>query len=108
MQRQRLSLVAVHELEYEIDRLDADEAPALTVADRERLISLGQDLVRAWESPSTTPETRKKIIRTVISEIIVDIVGDKPGAGRALAGRRPYEHDCEAQPRRPDAMDHRY
>jgi excisionase family DNA binding protein len=33
-------------------------------------------LVRAWESPSTTPETRKKIIRTVISEIIVDIVGD--------------------------------
>lgn len=69
-------LVAVRELEYEIDRLDADEAPALTVADRERLISLGQDLVRAWESPSTTPETRKKIIRTVISEIIVDIVGD--------------------------------
>jgi excisionase family DNA binding protein len=69
-------LVAVRELEYEIDRLDADEATALTVADRERLISLGQDLVRAWESPSTTPETRKKIIRTVISEIIVDIVGD--------------------------------
>ena len=69
-------LVAVRELEFEIDRLDADEAPALTVADRERLISLGQDLVRAWESPSTTPETRKKIIRTVIYEIIVDIVGD--------------------------------
>jgi hypothetical protein len=33
-------------------------------------------LVRAWESPGTTPETRKKIIRTVVSEIIVDIVGD--------------------------------
>ena len=53
------------------------KAPALTDADRERLMALGQDLARAWESPGTTPETRKKIIRTVISEIIVDIVGDK-------------------------------
>jgi len=69
-------LVAVRDLELEIDRLDADEAPALTVADRERLMALGRDLLRAWESPGTTPETRKKIIRTVISEIIVDIVGD--------------------------------
>ena len=69
-------LVAVRDLELEIDRLDADEAPALTEADRERLMALGQDLARAWESPGTTPETRKKIIRTVISEIIVDIVGD--------------------------------
>jgi DNA invertase Pin-like site-specific DNA recombinase len=69
-------LIAVRDLECEIDRLDADEVPALTVADRERLMALGQDLVRAWESPGTTPETRKKIIRTVISEIIVDIAGD--------------------------------
>jgi excisionase family DNA binding protein len=69
-------LVAVRDLELEVDRLDADKAPALTVTDRERLMVLGQDLVRAWESPGTTPETRKKIIRTVISEIIVDIVGD--------------------------------
>jgi hypothetical protein len=69
-------LVAIRDLELEIDRLDADEAPALTVADRERLMALGRDLLRAWESPGTTPETRKKIIRTVISEIIVDIVGD--------------------------------
>ncbi len=69
-------LAAVRDLELEIDRLDADEAPALSVADRERLMTLGRDLLRAWESPSTTPETRKKIIRTVISEIIVDIVGD--------------------------------
>ncbi len=69
-------LVAVRDLELEIDRLDADKTPALTAADRERLMALGQDLVRAWESPGTTPETRKKIIRTVISEIIVDVVGD--------------------------------
>src|SRR5216684_745768 len=69
-------LVAVRDLELEIDRLDADQAPALTESDRERLMALGQDLVRAWGSYGTTAETRKKIIRTVISEIIVDIVGD--------------------------------
>jgi hypothetical protein len=39
-------------------------------------MALGQDLVQAWESPSATSETRKKIIRAVISEIIVDILGD--------------------------------
>jgi hypothetical protein len=69
-------LIAVRELEFEIDRLDADSVPALTEADRARLMALGQDLARAWDSPGVTPETRKKIIRTIISEIIVDIVGD--------------------------------
>jgi excisionase family DNA binding protein len=69
-------LAAVRDLELEIDRLDADKAPALSEADRDRLMTLGQDLVRAWESPGATPETRKKIIRTVIAEIIVDVVGD--------------------------------
>lgn len=67
-------LAAVRDLELEIDRLDADKAPALTEADRERLMALGQDLIGAWESPGATPETRKKIIRTVIAEIIVDVV----------------------------------
>jgi hypothetical protein len=69
-------LVAVRNLEAEIGRLDADKEPILTDADRERLMALGRDLVQAWESPGATSETRKKIIRTVISEIIVDIIGD--------------------------------
>ena len=70
-------LIAVRDLELEIERLDADEAPALSEADRARLIGLGQDLARAWDSPGATPQTRKKIIRTVITEIIVDAVGDR-------------------------------
>jgi len=69
-------LVAARDLELEIEQLDAGWEPDLTTADRERLMALGRDLVRAWESPGTTPETRKKIIRTVVSEIIVDIVDD--------------------------------
>jgi excisionase family DNA binding protein len=69
-------LLAVRDLELEIDQLDANTAPVLTEPTRERLMALGQDLARAWESPGTAAETRKKIIRTVISEIVVDAVGD--------------------------------
>jgi hypothetical protein len=69
-------LMVVRAVEAEIDRLDADKAPPLTEVDRARLIALGRDLAQAWESPSATAETRKKIIRMVISEIVVDIVGD--------------------------------
>jgi hypothetical protein len=67
-------LTAVRDLELEIDRLEDRSELVLTPADRERLMALGQDLARAC--PGATPETRKKIIRTVIHEIIVDIVGD--------------------------------
>ncbi len=69
-------LVAVRNLEVEINQLDAGTQQVLTSLDRERLMTLGRDLTIAWDSPGTTAETRKKIIRTVISEIIVDVVGD--------------------------------
>lgn len=69
-------LVAVRNLEVEVDKLDASTEPVLSSADRERLMVLGRDLTIAWDSPGATSETRKKIIRTVISEIIVDVVGD--------------------------------
>jgi excisionase family DNA binding protein len=69
-------LVVVRSLEAELAQASAEQADVLTIGDRDRLMMLGRDLTRAWESPSTTPETRKKIIRTVISEIIVNVVGD--------------------------------
>jgi DNA invertase Pin-like site-specific DNA recombinase len=69
-------LTTARDLEREIEQLDTGWEPALGTADRERLMALGQNLVRAWESPGTTLETRKKIIRTVVAEIIVDIADD--------------------------------
>ena len=69
-------LVTVRNLETELEQLSAEQADALTVADRNRLMTLGGDLAQAWNSPGATAETRKKILRTVISEIIVDVVGD--------------------------------
>ena len=36
-------------------------------------MALGKDFARAWDSPGVTIETRKKIVRMLISEIIVDV-----------------------------------
>ena len=36
-------------------------------------MALGSDLARAWDSPGATAETRKKIIRLLIAEIVVNV-----------------------------------
>lgn len=69
-------LLAVRTLEAEIARVGTDEKRALSSVDRERLLMLGEDLEVAWNTPNVTNETRKKIIRLLISEIIVDVVDD--------------------------------
>jgi hypothetical protein len=66
-------LVAVRTLQEEISQLEADQKPVIASADRERLLLLGEDLARAWNNPEVTNETRKKIVRLLITEIVVDI-----------------------------------
>ncbi|SFK29295.1 recombinase family protein [Bradyrhizobium sp. Gha] len=68
-------LLAVRGLEEERGALLAKPESPLSEADRERLLALGSDLERAWNSPGATPATRKRIIRTLIHEIVVR-VGD--------------------------------
>ncbi|MFU0507984.1 hypothetical protein [Pseudaminobacter sp. NGMCC 1.201702] len=52
------------------------KAPTVSTDDRSRLMVLGKDLAQAWDSPGVSTETRKKIIRLVVKEIIVDVVDD--------------------------------
>jgi Flp pilus assembly protein TadG len=66
-------LTTVRTLEEELSRLNTDQRPVLSPADRERLLLLGEDLTRAWNSPEVTHETRKKIVRLLIAEIVVDV-----------------------------------
>lgn len=66
-------LVAVDALENEQDALLASPRSALTAVERERLLGLGADVMRAWNSPGATPQTRKRIIRTLVDEIIVRV-----------------------------------
>ena len=64
-------LLAARTLEDKRDALAAMPDASLGEEDRQRLLALGSDLERAWNSPGATPATRKRIIRTLINEIVV-------------------------------------
>jgi hypothetical protein len=69
-------LAAVRALEEQLAQHDTGPSITLGLGDRERLLVLGRDLSRAWDSAGASAETRKKIVRLLIAEIIVDVVGD--------------------------------
>ena len=69
-------LLAVRGLENELDELARHSQTILAAADRDRLLALGADVERAWNSPGATAATRKRIVRTLIDEIIVRIEED--------------------------------
>jgi DNA invertase Pin-like site-specific DNA recombinase len=70
-------LASVRALEEQLAEHDTGPAIPLGFEDRERLLALGRDLSRAWDSAGASVETRKKIVRLLIAEIVVDVVGDK-------------------------------
>ena len=45
--------------------------------ERAQLFALGTDLERAWNHPSATAETRKRILRTVLTEIVARLEGEE-------------------------------
>jgi Recombinase zinc beta ribbon domain len=69
-------LVHLRDLESQFDNLATPRALTLSAQDRARLMILGRDLAKAWDSPDVSAETRKKIIRLLIKEIIVDVIDD--------------------------------
>ncbi|HEX6688790.1 MAG TPA: helix-turn-helix domain-containing protein [Solirubrobacterales bacterium] len=75
-QRWNERLLAVRALEDERETLAANSHTTLTHAERERLLALGADVERAWHSPGATASTRKRIIRTLIDEIVVRVEDD--------------------------------
>ena len=70
-------LAQLRDLEAQLEALvQPQQTLALSADDRLRLMALGADLTKAWNSPGVSIETRKKIIRLLIKEIIVDIAED--------------------------------
>jgi excisionase family DNA binding protein len=69
-------LVEVRALEEKLTALTATTSPSLSARDRERLLALGADLECAWKSPRVSAITRKRILRTLIDEIIVRVEAD--------------------------------
>ena len=70
-------LASMRMLEDQLAQITAQPVGFIGAEDRERLLTLGADLTLAWNSPSVSIETRKKIFRLLICEIVVDAVEDR-------------------------------
>lgn len=64
-------LVTAQRLEAQLAALVDDTSGQLSAAERERLMHLGRDLPIAWNDQASSIEIKKRIIRTVIREIVV-------------------------------------
>jgi DNA invertase Pin-like site-specific DNA recombinase len=72
-QRWNYRLLEVQTLEQELELLSAAPVATPTPTERTRLLALGADVEKAWGSPAASPATRKRIIRTLIDEIVVRV-----------------------------------
>jgi hypothetical protein len=67
-------LMEVARLEEEIQSA-RDTHPTVVISETERvgLMALAEDLPRVWDHPAASVETRKRILRAVLAEIIVNV-----------------------------------
>jgi DNA invertase Pin-like site-specific DNA recombinase len=70
-------LLVVRQLETKLQQVDTQRLPPLGQEERAQLLALGTDLERTWNHPAATAETRKRILRTVLTEIIARHEGDE-------------------------------
>ena len=66
-------LAAAARLEEQIRSLQNEQPRVLCDDERATLLALADDLPRLWNHPSASNETRKRILRTVLKEIIVTV-----------------------------------
>jgi DNA invertase Pin-like site-specific DNA recombinase len=73
--RWNVALEAVEELKQRIN--EAQQQPVLVPSDREHLLALGRDLPAVWEHPEATTSLKKRILRTVLEEIVISVGEDE-------------------------------
>jgi DNA invertase Pin-like site-specific DNA recombinase len=71
------ALTHVTEVERRLEEATA-LTPQLTVEQRQQLLTLGDDLEQLWDHPHSPPSLKKRILRTVLQEVIADTTGDPP------------------------------
>ncbi len=69
--RWNVALSRVSGLEEELDQRKS-ERTTLTDEQQERLLELGSDLSKLWDDPTTSSELKKRVLRTVLHEIIIN------------------------------------
>ena len=69
-------LADVQQQEERSAGLTAAHPEALSPAEHDRLLALGADLETAWTHPSATAQTRKRIVRAILEEIVVKLAAE--------------------------------
>lgn len=65
------------DLEQELEALRQDRPHSISEQQRDALLALGADLRRLWEHPASSPEWKKRVVRTVLTEIVVTAEGSE-------------------------------
>lgn len=66
------ALLHVRALEERLRELEQAPSPQRTI-DPQELLTLGSDFARVWQDPSTDMRLKKRIVRTLIEEIVADV-----------------------------------
>ena len=70
------ALAGTARLEAEYQRFAEEQPSALTAAERAAIQVLAADLPQVWEAASTTQADRKELLRILIEDITVHVIGD--------------------------------
>jgi hypothetical protein len=70
------ALAVQSRLEEEVAGLMKLTPDALSEETKQTILALADDLPRLWEHPETSPDIKKRILRTVLKEIVVTSEGD--------------------------------
>jgi len=70
------ALAEAGRLEADYQRFTEEQPKTLTLAERAAIQALAADLPQVWHAPSTTQADRKELLRILIEDITVNVVGD--------------------------------
>jgi DNA invertase Pin-like site-specific DNA recombinase len=70
------ALTALAGAEAKLARREQRRPAALTAAERQAVMALGDDLGQVWDAPTTTDKDRKQLLRTLLDEIAVTVHRD--------------------------------
>jgi len=65
-------LRAVEAVERDYGQWQTQQTTVLSTADRQEILALGQNLPALWHAATTTPADRKRIVRLVMRDVILD------------------------------------
>ena len=66
-------LRALEQARAELTRRQQQRPQELTPGERRRLLSLGEDLSRVWDAPSTSLRDKKELLRTLLEEVSISV-----------------------------------